>query len=120
MRKSFVLKGRATRSEFWWFLLISVVINFLCYGILLANNEEFNATIALPVTILLLLALVLLPASISVCVRRLHDSGHSGWNFFWSFFPFVGCLVLLYLVCLGSAPDNEYGPNPFKETEGTV
>jgi len=51
----------------------------------------------------------LLP-TISVTVRRLHDTGRSGWNYLWYFLPVLGGLVMLFLLVGESdAGANEYG-----------
>jgi uncharacterized membrane protein YhaH (DUF805 family) len=48
-----------------------------------------------------------------VTVRRLHDTGRSGWWFFIIFIPIVGAIVLLVFMCLDSVPGgNKWGPNP--------
>ncbi len=54
---------------------------------------------------------ILLP-SLGVQVRRLHDTGRSGWWILIALVPFVGGIVLLVFNVLDSGPDNEYGPNP--------
>ncbi len=56
--------------------------------------------------------LVIIP-SIAVSVRRLHDTGRSGWWWFIQFVPLVGSFVLLYFLCLDSQPgENKWGANP--------
>jgi uncharacterized membrane protein YhaH (DUF805 family) len=46
-------------------------------------------------------------------VRRLHDTGRSGWWFFIAFVPIAGGIILLVLLLLDSTPgDNQYGINP--------
>jgi uncharacterized membrane protein YhaH (DUF805 family) len=51
--------------------------------------------------------------SLAVLVRRLHDSGKSGWYYFVSLIPLAGPIWLLVLLATDSTPgDNEYGPNP--------
>lgn len=62
------------------------------------------------VSALLMLATVV--PSLAVTVRRLHDTGRSGWWWFIGLVPFVGGIVLLVLTLLDSTPDNQYGPNP--------
>ncbi len=55
---------------------------------------------------------VFLP-SLAVAVRRLHDTGRSGWWFLIILVPFVGWIVLLVFMVLDSQPgSNEYGENP--------
>jgi len=46
-------------------------------------------------------------------VRRLHDTGRSGWWILISFVPFVGSVILLVFMCLDSEPGpNLHGLNP--------
>lgn len=50
--------------------------------------------------------------SLSVAVRRLHDSEKSGWFLLLAFVPF-GSLVLLIFYCLDGTPGpNRFGPDP--------
>ena len=54
---------------------------------------------------------VLIP-SIAVGVRRLPDTGRSGWMML-GLIPIVGAIILLVFFCQESGPgDNAYGPNP--------
>lgn len=54
----------------------------------------------------------LLPG-VAVAVRRLHDTGRSGWWLLLSFLPIVGPLYLLFLYCIdGDMGANRYGPSP--------
>lgn len=58
---------------------------------------------------------MLLP-SIAVAVRRLHDTGRSGWWFLISFIPIFGSIVFLVFAVLDSEPgENRYGPNTKNE-----
>jgi hypothetical protein len=54
--------------------------------------------------------------SLAVSVRRLHDTGRSGWLLLLFFIPFVGiifCIAYLIIMCMNSEPGtNEYGPSP--------
>ena len=58
-------KGRATRSEYWWFWLFSALVTYAGFLI-----DETLGT---------LIQLGLLLPSIAVGVRRMHDMGNSGW-----------------------------------------
>ena len=56
---------------------------------------------------------VLIP-SLAVGVRRLHDTGKSGWYILIGLIPCVGGLILLvFFVTQGDMGDNEYGPDPY-------
>lgn len=55
----------------------------------------------------------LILALISAAVRRLHDTGRSGWWYWIGLIPFIGGIWLLVLLVLdGDAGANQYGPNP--------
>lgn len=59
-----------------------------------------------------ILVLGIIIPSLAVIVRRLHDTGKSGWWYLISFIPF-GSIVLLIFFCLDSEPGtNKWGPNP--------
>ena len=62
--------------------------------------------------------LIVMIPSIAVTVRRLHDTGRSGWYFLLQYIPvplvnFIGLIMLIVYLCEDSKPGtNEYGPNP--------
>jgi uncharacterized membrane protein YhaH (DUF805 family) len=55
--------------------------------------------------------LVTFVPGLAVAVRRMHDTGRSGWWVLLSVVPFVGLLVLFWY-CTDSRPANRWGPNP--------
>lgn len=75
LRKYFVLSGRAPRSEFWWFFLASIGFGLL-FGILDAGLYGLSRE---PGPIELIGNFLILCPSITVAVRRLHDTDRSGW-----------------------------------------
>lgn len=63
-------------------------------------------------TVLFYCLVTFLP-SVSVTVRRLHDTGRSGWFMLIQLIPIVGSIVFFITMLLDSQPDvNSYGPNP--------
>ena len=58
-----------------------------------------------------LYSLVFLIPSIALCVRRLHDTGHSGW-WYLIVLTGIGAILLLVWFLQDSQPDNQYGPSP--------
>tara|TARA_B100000161_G_C33345157_1_gene321999 strand:- start:242 stop:580 length:339 start_codon:yes stop_codon:yes gene_type:complete len=99
-KKSFVLKGRASRSEFWWFVLFV----FTPVGFILNSGYDTVAMITL---------LLVAPASITVTVRRFHDQDKSGWWYFLGLIPILGVLMI-YIICAfeGTKGKNQYGEAP--------
>jgi len=59
---------------------------------------------------------VFIPA-LAVTVRRLHDTGRSGWWLLLFLIPVIGFIVLLVFYCQDSKPDNQYGRNPKAQAE---
>ena len=107
LRKYFVIQGRASKSEFWWFQLIWVVS---VLGIIIFENND--AIVFFCFGILILIAIPLFTAGI----RRLHDTGKSGLYYLWGFIPFIGGLIVLALMLGdGNKGINQYGNNPLNE-----
>ncbi|MGW1871253.1 DUF805 domain-containing protein [Streptomyces mauvecolor] len=103
LRKYATFKGRATRAEFWMFALIDSVITVALYF----GGPALG--IGMVPVILYTLATVL--PNLAVTVRRLHDTGRSGWNVLWGVIP-IGSIAVL-IMCVGeSSTDESYGPYP--------
>lgn len=101
--------GRARRSEFWYWVLFVVIADAVA-GIL--DNILFSRSNASPIAGLVSLALLL--PGLAVAIRRLHDTGKSGWYVLLGLIPIVGVFLLIFLYYIkDSQPgDNLYGPNP--------
>ncbi|MEU5288131.1 DUF805 domain-containing protein [Streptomyces sp. CA-278952] len=96
--------GRARRKEYWMFALFNFIIAVVLTVLGLAIDTQ--------IPYYLYLAAVLVP-SLAVMVRRLHDTGRSGWWFFISFVPLVGAIILLvFLASEGKPETNQHGANP--------
>ena len=107
LKKYFVFEGRASRSEYWWFQLIVSPSYFISE--VLDNEISF---FFLGITLF-----TLIPA-ISAGVRRLHDTNKSGFFLLISFIPFIGGLVLLFLLIIaGTKGKNRFGPDPLKKVQ---
>lgn len=98
-------QGRASRKEYWMFFLFTTIFSLILTIIDVAAglNSLLTGFYSLA---------VLLP-SLAVAVRRLHDTGRSGWWLLISLVPFVGGIILLIFMCLDSeVSENKYGSNP--------
>ncbi|CAC95912.1 TPA: DUF805 domain-containing protein [Listeria innocua] len=114
--------GRAPRSAYWyvvlWNVIIFAVLYFLAFvfGISIFMESALGGTgiassggaLFMMVLVLLYLLAVLLP-TISLMVRRLHDSGKSGLYLLLDLIPFVGSIIMLVFMCLESDGPNQYG-----------
>ncbi|HKA41408.1 MAG TPA: DUF805 domain-containing protein [Burkholderiales bacterium] len=90
--------GRAGRPEFWWFFLFQVVV-YIVAG-------------AVHKLIYVLAVLGLLLPGLGVGVRRLHDTGKSGWWIFLGLIPLIGLVLLYFMAQPGTEGANEYGNPP--------
>ena len=97
--------GRAHRSEYWYFVLFSLLINLpLEY---LSRSSRIAAWLAV------LFSLATFLPGLAVEIRRLHDIEKSGWNIFLILIPLVGAIILFVFLCReGDRGDNMYGPDP--------
>ncbi|MGR3344424.1 MAG: DUF805 domain-containing protein [Paracoccaceae bacterium] len=107
--------GRARRSEFWYFILFTILGSFVL-GML--ESLAFGWSLVGPGGLSTLFDLVVLLPSISVAVRRLHDLGKSGWWWWLWLIPIVGWIILLIWYCTkGTFGSNRFGPDPFGHDE---
>jgi uncharacterized membrane protein YhaH (DUF805 family) len=103
--------GRATRAEYWFWVLAVILAGFgsgIVFGALSALSDAFAVLGAVVIGLASLLVLV---PSWAVFVRRLHDVGRSGWWVLIAFIPF-GSIVLFVFSVMDSVPANRWGPNP--------
>ena len=112
------LDGRASRSEYWWFVLFNLIVNIvtlvidLTLGTMVTYDMGYVGLIAF---------LALLLPSVSVSVRRLHDIGKSGWWILLAIIPivnFIGIFVILVFTLMeGEEHPNQYGNVPTNTLE---
>lgn len=103
--------GRASRPEYWWFVLAQIVVMLVAMFLDSMLGTDFGGTgYGL---IYLVVALGLLVPAIAVGIRRLHDTDRSGWWLLIALIPFVGAIILIvFLASEGNNGDNQYGPPP--------
>ena len=108
--------GRATRSEFWYFILFYYLLclPFYMLAFLTGLGNSFQL-FYLTVGISIIIALLIMVPTYAACVRRLHDTGRSGWWIFLYFIPYIGAIALLIILCMKSDEDNKYGLKPQDE-----
>lgn len=116
--------GRARRREYWMFTLINGLISLALYlpAMFLGFDPASTATgeastsvnplVYIFLGLYVLYSLAMLVPSLAVLVRRLHDTGKSGWWVLIGFIP-LASLVLLVFTIMDSQPGaNKWGPNP--------
>ena len=108
LKKYMVFTGRSSRKEFWFFVLVNVVVGIV-----------FNILTKIPILKILfwiayfLFGLAIFIPSIMVGIRRLHDTNKTGWLILLCLVPIVGAIVFLVLCALEGTPgENQYGSVP--------
>ncbi|MGD1894972.1 MAG: DUF805 domain-containing protein [Cyclobacteriaceae bacterium] len=101
--------GRSRRSAYWYFtlfhLLAVVLLTFT--DIALGMSAEGYGVL----TTLYILGTII--PSLSLTVRRLHDTGRSGWYILIGLIPIIGSIILFVFYVENSQPgSNQYGPHP--------
>jgi uncharacterized membrane protein YhaH (DUF805 family) len=112
--------GRARRKEYLMFALFNFIF---CFVAIIFDNVlklGIGGFVYGPIYILYTLA-VLIPG-LAVTVRRLHDTGKSGWMILISLIPLIGFIWLLVLILTDSESEkNDFGLNPKNiEKQGTA
>ena len=108
-------EGRARRKEYWMFTLVNFLIVMALQAVLfmVAGMNPESALGLLLSGILGIYSLGVFIPSLAVGVRRLHDTGRSGWWLLIGIVPVIGFIVLLvFLVQDSQAGSNQYGQNP--------
>jgi len=102
LSKYVTFEGRASRSEYWWFYLFSllaVIVMAVVEGVL-----------GIPGLLSVLLSLALFLPLLAAGVRRLHDTDRSGWWYLIQLVPLVGIIVIIVFWCQrGTEARNRFG-----------
>ena len=105
-KKYATFSGRARRSEFWWFSVLNWLLSIAAYA----------ATFYLLIAVIGIIGLLLLLPSLAVTVRRLHDTGKSGWWLLAMIIPIVNFVIaiilLIYYLKDSDRNPNKFGPSP--------
>ena len=101
--------GRATRTQYWMYFLINLLIS-IGFGML---DKALGMGFLAP-----LYSLAVLIPGIAIGARRLHDSGRSGWWMLISLLPIIGFIILFIFLALPSDGPNDYGPAPGSPAPG--
>ena len=108
LKKFADFKGRASRSEFWYFYLLSYgTIGLLAFLSLRSPQDNFYLWL-----IGIFIIVIIVPFT-AVTARRLHDVGRSGWWQLISGIPYVGIIGAIFLIIWwcseGEKKKNKYG-----------
>ncbi|MCM1152702.1 MAG: DUF805 domain-containing protein [Muribaculum sp.] len=97
--------GRSSRSEYWWFCLFSFILGIII-GLIFRNHEAGSIVSGI-------ISLAFLLPGLGISIRRLHDTGRSGWWILLALIPVIGSVILIVWYCQPSQPTaNQYGEIP--------
>jgi uncharacterized membrane protein YhaH (DUF805 family) len=109
--------GRASRSEYWWFFLFSGILSIVATPVDMAIGYDPMDPSSIP-WVGYLVSLPLLLPGLGLAVRRLHDTGRSGWWLLIGLIPCIGLILLIvWYVEEGNAHVNAYGDVPSNTIE---
>lgn len=107
LRKYAVFAGRAHRREYWMFLLVGVTIGFAI------QIFEHLAALGDPGVLTWCYWLAMLPPTLAVSARRLHDTGRATSGLLLYLIPVIGwAMLVIRFTQPGQPHPNQYGPTP--------
>lgn len=121
LRKYGTFSGRAQASEYWFFYLALAIVNVVVFAALLIPalvmmdpvTQEPGVLGSIGSTLIGLIALGAFVPLLAAGVRRLHDTGKSGWFYLLCLVPMVGGIIIIVLLALPGEPGpNRFGPDP--------
>jgi len=89
---------------FWRFVAVNFVVAVVL-GVLAKVSSVF-------LILYFAYALAVLLPSLAIAIRRLHDSGKSGWMILLELIPIVGFILLIVFYVQPSDSPNAYGHGP--------
>ena len=101
--------GRASRSEYWWFILFGVLVSLGATIIDTIIDSSGNFVLFNSIA-----SLALIIPQLSAGCRRLHDTGKSGWWQLLYITVIGGILILVWLIFETHKKKNQFGPVPKK------
>jgi uncharacterized membrane protein YhaH (DUF805 family) len=86
--------GRASRSEYWWWFLFTVLVSAATGIVSDILSALFSLAVVLP--------------SLAAGARRLHDTNRSGWLLLLWLIPFIGWIILIVWFIQEGKEPNRY------------
>jgi uncharacterized membrane protein YhaH (DUF805 family) len=116
----FSFHGRMRRSHWWlsrligWGVTAAMLLAAGGFGIVAGGGSANAAMMAMLTNPVMVLFPIVAWFDIASCVKRLHDTGITGWAYLMVFIPFIGGLLsLIVMGCLdGTMGPNKFGPSP--------
>jgi len=127
--------SRSTRSEFWWFQLgyflvfipICMIAGLLAFMLMDVdsaggeNLESFGLAMMIFAAIVAIFLLGTFIPQVAITVRRIHDTGNSGWLYLLTMLPYIGFIAWVIFGVMETEPrTNKWGQVPGQESENDL
>ena len=107
-QKYATFSGRATRSEFWYFILGTIILSIVVGALSAIIGHYISGILGGLITLVYTLGLII--PCLAISVRRLHDTNKDWWFILFGLIPCIGALIMLVLYILPSDPGhNRFG-----------
>ncbi len=116
----FTLRGRASRSEYWWWSLLTFIGLLGAVAVDLSVFDPRNPSLNPFSYLSVLFVLFTIPPGFTVTIRRLHDTGRSGAWYLISLVPFGSIVLFIFMILPSQRDDNIYGPPPSKSARADI
>ncbi len=117
MRRYFDFSGRSTRAQFWFYhlALLGIAVGTFIIDIVISGGREPQPLVSAVVVIGHYIPYL------AIIVRRLHDTGSSGWLVLLCLIPGVGIVAFIAIGCFTPTPGpNRYGLPPQPHSHSTA
>lgn len=112
MESTGVYAGRMPRGNYFWVnTALGLLSLWLSYEFATIDANWYNKDISRPLMIILMVGVAV--AQSIPAVRRFHDIGESGWNYWLLLIPIYNIYLYFVLLCRPGMPGaNGFGPQP--------
>ncbi len=112
-KKYATFSGRASRCEYWWWVMVNGVVTTLLYfSAVLAGINEVMAGVMIALGLLGAWLLATLVPGVALIVRRLHDANFSGWMALLLLIPVLGDIAVLVFVLMDAKAEGQRFDRP--------
>lgn len=112
-QRAFNFTGRSRRKEYWAATLFNSIFIFIFLASIFIEDHSISKILYFLYVIFILITVI---PNFSLCIRRLHDVGKSGWFYLLGFIPIINLWPAALILFVDSEPHtNQWGEDPKKD-----
>ncbi len=112
-QRAFNFTGRSRRKEYWAATLFNSIFIFIFLASIFIEDHSISKILYFLYVIFILIIAI---PNFSLCIRRLHDVGKSGWFYLIGFIPIINLWPVALILFVDSEPHtNQWGEDPKKD-----